>query len=56
MYRQLFRDVSYLMNEGMGFNDVVAINPLRGREDEFGDPSRFLDGAYRSKEMAEVPN
>lgn len=56
MYRQLFRDLSYLMNEGMGYNDVVAINPLRGREEAFGDPSAFLNGAYRSKEMAEVPN
>jgi glyoxylase-like metal-dependent hydrolase (beta-lactamase superfamily II) len=56
MYRQLFRDVSYLMNEGMGYNDVVFLNPLKGHEEEFGDPSVFLDGAYRSKEMAEVPN
>ncbi len=56
MYRQLYRDLAYLMNEGMGYNDVVALNPLRGHEGEFGDPSRFLDGAYRSKEMAEVPN
>lgn len=56
MYRQLFRDVSFLMNEGMGYNDVVQINPLRGHEAEFGDPSQFLDGAYRSKEMAEVPD
>lgn len=56
MYRQFFRDISFLMNEGMGFNDVVVINPLQGHEGEFGDPSRFLDGAYRSKEMAEVPD
>jgi glyoxylase-like metal-dependent hydrolase (beta-lactamase superfamily II) len=56
MHRQLFRDLSFLMNEGMGYDDVVAINPLRGQEARFGDPSAFLDGAFRSKEMAEVPN
>ena len=56
MYRQLFRDLSYLMNQGMGYDDVVKINPLRDHESRFGDPSRFLDGAYRSKLMAYVPN
>jgi glyoxylase-like metal-dependent hydrolase (beta-lactamase superfamily II) len=56
MYQQLFRDLSYLMNQGMGYNDVVKINPLRDHESRFGDPSRFLDGAYRSKLMTYVPN
>ncbi len=56
MYRQLFRDVSHMMNNGMGYDDAPVINPLRGHEDEFGDPSEFLNGAYRSKEMAEVPS
>ena len=56
MYQQLFRDLNYLMNHGMGYNDVVALNPLQGREAVFGDPSRFLDGAYRSKQMAYVPD
>jgi glyoxylase-like metal-dependent hydrolase (beta-lactamase superfamily II) len=56
MYAQLFRDFSYLMNHGWGYNDVVDINPLQDHEAEFGDPSRFLDGAFRSKEMAYVPD
>lgn len=56
MYRQLFRDFSYLMNRGMGYDDVVKINPLRAYERQFGDPSRFLDGAYRSKLMSYVPD
>ena len=56
MYQQLFRDLSYLMNRGMGYDDVVKINPLRGHQSGFGDPSQFLDGAYRSKLMAYVPN
>lgn len=56
MYRQFFRDIAHMMNNGMGYDDAVTLNPLRGHEDEFGDPSEFLDGAYRSKEMAEVPD
>jgi hypothetical protein len=56
MYAQLFRDINYLMNHGMGYNDVVDINPLYGHEDEFGDPSAFLDGVFRSKLMAYVPD
>lgn len=56
MYRQLFRDVSWLMNEGMGYNDVVQLNPLQGHEAELGDPSAFLDGAYRSLELTNVPD
>jgi glyoxylase-like metal-dependent hydrolase (beta-lactamase superfamily II) len=56
MFRQLFRDMNYLMNKGMGYNDVVALNPLEGHEAGRGDPSRFLDAAYRSLEMAYVPD
>jgi len=56
MYQQLFRDFSYLMNRGMGYDDVVKINPLRDYERQFGDASRFLDAAYRSKLMTYVPD
>lgn len=56
MYQQLFRDINWLMNKGMGYNDVVDLNPLEGREDRFGDPSAFLDGVFRSKEMTYVPD
>jgi glyoxylase-like metal-dependent hydrolase (beta-lactamase superfamily II) len=55
-YQQLFRDLNWLMNKGMGYNDVVDLNPLQGREGPFGDPSQFLDGAYRSKQMTYVPD
>jgi glyoxylase-like metal-dependent hydrolase (beta-lactamase superfamily II) len=54
--QQLFRDLNFLMNKGMGYDDVVALNPLEGREPALGDPSRFLDGAYRSKLMSYVPD
>lgn len=56
MYAQLFKDLQYLMNEGMGYNDAVALNPLKNHEDEFGDASAFVNGAYRSEEMTNVPD
>ncbi len=56
MYEKLFLDLNALMNKGMGFNDIVATNPLKGYESQYGDPSVFLDGLYRSQEMAYVPD
>lgn len=54
MYQKLFVDLNAWMNKGMGYDDIVDINPLHGYEAQFGDPSVFLDGAYRSMEMAYV--
>ena len=44
------------MNMGFGAEDTVARNPLRAYDAEFGDPSAFLDGAYRSMLIAYVPD
>jgi hypothetical protein len=44
------------MNMGFGAEDAVAHNPLKAYEAEFGDPSAFLDGAYRSMLIAYVPD
>ena len=44
------------MNMGLGPEDAVARNPLKKYEAEFGDPSAFLDGAYRSMLIAYVPD
>ncbi|HTR00678.1 MAG TPA: MBL fold metallo-hydrolase [Candidatus Acidoferrum sp.] len=56
MYQRLFLDLNFMMNKGIGFNDAVAENPLQGHESQYGDPSAFLDSAYRSLEMAYVPD
>jgi hypothetical protein len=34
----------------------VVRNPLKQYQPEFGDPSKFLDGAYRSMLIAYVPD
>jgi hypothetical protein len=44
------------MNMGLGAEDVVARNPLQKYAAEFGDPSAFLDGAFRSMQIAYVPD
>ena len=44
------------MNMGLGAEDVVERNPLKQYQAEFGDPSAFLYGAYRSMLIAYVPD
>lgn len=51
----LFETLIEYMNKGFGPEDAVAHNPLAQYEDEFGDPSAFLYGAYRSMLIAYVP-
>jgi glyoxylase-like metal-dependent hydrolase (beta-lactamase superfamily II) len=55
IYRELFVTMIGYMNMGLGAEDVVERNPLERYEGELGDPSAFLDGAYRSMLIAYVP-
>jgi glyoxylase-like metal-dependent hydrolase (beta-lactamase superfamily II) len=56
IYRELFATMIGYMNKGYGAEDAVRDNPLKRYEAEFGDPSAFLDGAYRSMLIAYVPD
>jgi glyoxylase-like metal-dependent hydrolase (beta-lactamase superfamily II) len=56
LYQELFRTMIAYMNMGFGPEDAVERNPLKPYEAEFGNPSRFLDGAYRSMLIAYVPD
>jgi len=56
IYDELFVTMIGYMNMGLGAEDVVARNPLAKYEGEFGDPSVFLDGAFRSMQIAYVPD
>jgi len=56
MYQELFATMIDYMNMGFGPEDAVERNPLSEYEAEFGDPSAFLDGAYRSMLIAYVPD
>jgi cyclase len=56
IYKTLFTTMIGYMNMGLGAEDVVERNPLKQYQAEFGDPSKFLDGAYRSMQIAYVPD
>jgi glyoxylase-like metal-dependent hydrolase (beta-lactamase superfamily II) len=56
IYDELFETMIGYMNMGLGAEDVVVRNPLKKYESELGDPSEFLDGAYRSMQIAYVPD
>lgn len=56
VYLTLFETMIGYMNMGFGPEDAVAHNPLEQYEAELGDPSAFLDGAYRSMLIAYVPD
>jgi cyclase len=56
MYQALFKQLFMYLNKGFGPSDVVAERPLKAHEAEFGDPTQFLIGAYRSILMAYVPD
>jgi cyclase len=56
IYRELFPTMIGFMNMGLGAEDVVPRKPLEPYEAEFGDASTFIDGAYRSMQIAYVPD
>jgi glyoxylase-like metal-dependent hydrolase (beta-lactamase superfamily II) len=56
IYDGLFETMIGYMNMGLGWPDVVARGPLKKYEPELGDASAFLESAYRSMEIAYVPD
>jgi cyclase len=56
IYERLFKQLFVYLNKGFGPHEVIAARPLAAYESQFGDPSRFLDGAYRSLFLAYVPD
>jgi len=56
IYLELFTTMIAYMNMGLGAEDVVKRNPLSKYQSELGDPSSFLDQAYRSMQIAYVPD
>lgn len=56
IYQELFLTMIGYMNMGLGAEDVVARNPLAKYESELGPAAEFLDAAYRSMQIAYVPD
>jgi hypothetical protein len=44
------------LNEGMGPDDIVAMDLFNEYEEQFGDNSQFLDFAHRSLQIAYLPD
>jgi cyclase len=56
IYWDLFRKFFIYFNKGFGPMDVVSERPLKDHEAELGDPSTFLNYAYRSVQLATIPH
>jgi glyoxylase-like metal-dependent hydrolase (beta-lactamase superfamily II) len=56
MYLELFENMIAYLNMGMGPEDIPGKHPVKKFEAELGDPSEFLYGAFRSMEIAYVPD
>jgi len=71
VYWALFKQMFILFNKGFGPEDVVEFNkgkefvgvvpvvaerPLKELIEEMGDPSQFLECAYRSLQQATIPH
>jgi cyclase len=56
IYKKLFVEMIAYMNMGLGAEDVVKRNPLKQYQAELGDASVFLNGAFRSMQIAYVPD
>jgi len=56
IYQKLFKQMFVYFNKGFGPSDAAAARPLKDYEDELGDASVFIAGAYRSILQAYVPD
>ncbi len=56
IYDKLFKQMFVYFNSGYGPSDAVTARPLKEHEEELGDASTFVYGAYRSLLQAYVPD
>ena len=56
MYSEFHLTLAEQLNIGMGWDDMVAINPLKQFEGRYGAAARFVELAMRSMTMAYVPD
>ncbi len=56
MYRRFHEQLFVYLSKGFGPSDAIAQRPLKDHEGEFGDPTAFIAGAYRSLFLAYLPD
>jgi glyoxylase-like metal-dependent hydrolase (beta-lactamase superfamily II) len=56
MYAAFHEKMVVYLNKGMDSGDVLAERPLKPFEGQFGDPTAFIRGAFRSLNLAYSPD
>ncbi|HWK53127.1 MAG TPA: MBL fold metallo-hydrolase [Hyphomicrobiales bacterium] len=56
MYSNFHLNMADELNLGMGWDDVVAKKPLAQHEAQYGDADVFVEAAFRSLQLAYVPD
>jgi cyclase len=56
MYTEFHLNIADELNLGMGWDDVVAKKPLAAFEDRYGNSDAFVEAAFRSLQLAYVPD
>jgi glyoxylase-like metal-dependent hydrolase (beta-lactamase superfamily II) len=56
MYAAFHEKMVVYLNKGMDSGDVLAERPLKAFESQFGDPTAFIQGAFRSLNLAYSPD
>lgn len=56
MYSEFHLTLAEQLNIGMGWDDMVAVNPLKPYEARYGSAAKFTELAMRSMQMAYVPD
>jgi len=56
MYAAFHQKMVVFQNKGMDSNDCIAARPLKDHEAQFGDPAKFIYGAFQSLNLAYSPD
>jgi glyoxylase-like metal-dependent hydrolase (beta-lactamase superfamily II) len=56
MYSEFHLGLADELNIGMGWDDMVAKKPLAAYEEQYGNADAFVEAAFRSLQMAYVPD
>jgi hypothetical protein len=56
MYQRFHEQLFVYFSKGFGVSDALAQRPLKDHENELGDSTAFIRGAYRSLILAYMPD
>jgi hypothetical protein len=56
MFAAFHEQLVVSLNKGMDSGDCIAARPLKEYESRYGDPSKFIYGAFQSLNLAYSPD